>query len=401
MGLVSMPRQFISNATTKFLNRSDELLFKNVHSRTLLYNACFEDPRIDRALLQLNQASKVVMLTSAGCNALDYALDNPAEIHTVDINPSQNALLQLKLKLIEQANFADLFAAFGQGNHPKFKSLYSGLLRPSLPAYARRYWDANHHYFNPTGLKKSFYYYGISGNVAWLIRHYLKTNRNLTKQLYRLLDAASLEEQKEIYERIEAEFWAALCHWVAKNPLALTVIGGVPRPQVQLIEQQYRGSLAGYLRDKLRNVMTGVPISDNYFWRVYLTGSYTQTCCPNYLKPENFDPLRVNSAASQTYTCTLTEFLARHPGPYTHFVLLDHQDWLAWHKPAVIAEEWRLILRSSQPGSKILMRSAIPEINFLPDFVQSSLRFFPELTTPLHRQDRVGIYSSLYLGEVI
>lgn len=401
MELASFPRQFLSSATTQFLNRSDELLFKNVHSRTLLYNACFEDPRIDRALLQLNQSSKVVMLTSAGCNALDYALDDPAEIHAVDINPSQNALLQLKLKLIERAEFTDLFTAFGQGRHPKFKSLYYNVLRVALPVYARYYWDVNLHYFNPASLKKSFYYNGISGNVAWLIRHYLKANKNLIKQLYRLLDATSLEEQKEIYERIEAEFWAALCRWVAKNPLALTVIGGVPRPQVQLIEQQYRGGLAGYLRDKLRNVMTGVPISDNYFWRVYLTGSYTETCCPNYLKPEKFYPLRVNSAAIQTYTCTLTEFLARHPGPYTHFVLLDHQDWLAWHKPAVIAEEWRLILRSSQPGSKILMRSAIPEINFLPDFVQSSLRFFPELTTPLHIQDRVGIYSSLYLGEVI
>jgi S-adenosylmethionine-diacylglycerol 3-amino-3-carboxypropyl transferase len=260
----------------------------------------------------------------------------------------------------------------------------------------------NHHYFNPTGLKKSFYYNGISGNVAWLIRQYLlKVNKNLTRQLYRLLEATNLEEQKEIFARIEPEFWAALCRWVAKNPLALTIIGGVPWPQIQLIEQQYQGGLAGYLHDKLRNVMTGVPISDNYFWRVYLTGSYTKTCCPNYLKPENFEPLRVNSRVIQSYTCTLTEFLQQHPGPYTHFVLLDHQDWLAWHKPAIIAEEWRLILKNSQPGSKILMRSAIPKINFLPNFVQSALRFFPELTTWLHPKDRVGIYSSLYLGEVI
>jgi S-adenosylmethionine-diacylglycerol 3-amino-3-carboxypropyl transferase len=401
MGLVSIPRQIISRATTKLLGRSDELLFKRVHSRTLLYNACFEDPRIDRELLQLDHTSKAVMLTSAGCNTLDYALDNPAEIHAVDINPSQNALLQLKLKLIEQANFADLFAAFGQGSHRGFKDLYYSLLRAWLPLYARHYWDGNCHYFNPAGLKKSFYYNGISGNVAWLVRQYLKANKNLTGQLYRLLDATSLEKQKEIYAQIEAEFWAALCQWVAKNPLALTVIGGVPWPQIQLIEQQYRGGLAGYLRDKLRNVMTSIPISDNYFWRVYLTGSYTCTCCPNYLKPEHFDHLKANSAAIQTYTGSLAEFLEQHPGPYSHFVLLDHQDWLAWHKPAVIAEEWRLILRASRPGSKILMRSAIPEINFLPDFVQSSLRFFPELTTPLHPKDRVGIYSSLHLAEVI
>ena len=36
------------------------------------------------------------MLTSAGCNALDYLLDGPAEIHAVDVNFRQNALLELK-----------------------------------------------------------------------------------------------------------------------------------------------------------------------------------------------------------------------------------------------------------------------------------------------------------------
>lgn len=142
-------------------------------------------------------------------------------------------------------------------------------------------------------------------------------------------------------------------------------------------------------------------MSDNYFWRVYLTGCYTSGCCPNYLKRENFNQLQARIATIQTYNCTLAEFLQRHPGPYTHFVLLDHQDWLAWHKPEVIEQEWRLILKSSQPGSKVLLRSAVHEVNFLPDFVKASLRFYPELTASLHHRDRVGIYSSLYLGEVL
>lgn len=400
-GTFSIPRQMIKTTKIKLLTRSDELIFKNIHSRNLLYNACFEDPRIDRDLLKLDSASEVVMLTSAGCNALDYALDGPAAIHTVDINPCQNALLQLKLKLIEQGDFADLFAAFGQGNQRAFKDLYYTLLRPHLPAYAQDFWDANLHYFNPGGLKQSFYYNGISGNVAWLIRHYLKANKNLTTQLYRLLDAGSLDEQKEIYARIEPDLWTALCQWLAKYPVALTVIGGVPWPQIQLIEKQYAGGLAGYLRDKLKNIITAVPINDNYFWRVYLTGCYTDDCCPNYLKRENFDRLGPKTAAIHTYNCTLAEFLQQHPGPYTHFVLLDHQDWLAWHKPEVIEQEWRLILKSSRPGSKVLMRSAVQEINFLPDFVKASLRFYPALTTPLHPRDRVGIYSSLHLGEVL
>jgi S-adenosylmethionine-diacylglycerol 3-amino-3-carboxypropyl transferase len=82
-------------------------------------------------------------------------------------------------------------------------------------------------------------------------------------------------------------------------------------------------------------------------------------------------------------------------------VLLDHQDWLAWHDPKALEEEWRLILQNSASGSKILMRSAGTDINFLPHSAKSSLRFFPHLTDALHAQDRVGTYGSLHLAEVL
>ena len=70
-----------------------EKVFQRIHGNNLVYNTCWEDPRCDRQLLQLDAQSRVVMLTSAGCNALDYLLDDPTEVHCVDLNPRQNALL--------------------------------------------------------------------------------------------------------------------------------------------------------------------------------------------------------------------------------------------------------------------------------------------------------------------
>ncbi len=102
------------------------MLFKTVHRRYLIYNMCWEDPRIDRQLLGLDGSSKLVVLTSAGCNALDYLLDGPAEIHAVDVNPRQNALLQLKLALIERGDFDDLEQMFRRGAHPRFRALVPG-----------------------------------------------------------------------------------------------------------------------------------------------------------------------------------------------------------------------------------------------------------------------------------
>ena len=144
-----------------------------------------------------------------------------------------------------------------------------------------------------------------------------------------------------------------------------------------------------------------MPVRDNYFWRVYLTGRYTADCCPGYLQPANFSALRERLDRVSLHTNTVSGFLNANPGAYSHFVLLDHQDWLAWHDLPALMTEWRRIFSNSRPGTRILLRSAGPDLGFLPSSVTDRLRFFPELTRPLHRVDRVGTYGSLHLAEVI
>ena len=61
---------------TRLVNSAHDLVFKAVHERCLIYNVCWEDPRIDRQILHLDGESRVVVLTSAGCNTLDYLLDS-------------------------------------------------------------------------------------------------------------------------------------------------------------------------------------------------------------------------------------------------------------------------------------------------------------------------------------
>ncbi|MER2528220.1 MAG: BtaA family protein [Candidatus Competibacter denitrificans] len=380
-------------------HQAHDLFFKTVHQRYLIYNMCWEDPRIDRQLLGLDGNSKLVVLTSAGCNALDYLLDGPAEIHAVDVNPRQNALLQLKLALIERGDFDDLEQMFRRGAHPRFRELYQAV-RPRLPDYAAAFWDKKISYFDPSNPKHSFYYRGTCGAVAWLVtRRLLKSGRKLRDYLFDLLDAQNLNEQRELYTRIEPALWSRFSTWLLRQPTALAMLG-VPRPQIQLIQQRHPGGIVGYVNDKLRHVLTEVLIHDNYFWRAYLTGSYSERCCPNYLLPEHFSRLRADFGRIHTHNATVSDFLHTHPGEYSHFVLLDHQDWLAWHQPKALEEEWRLILENSRPGSRILLRSAGNDLGFLPEWTRRALRFFPNCTEPLHQQDRVGTYGSLHFAEV-
>ena len=214
-----------------------------------------------------------------------------------------------------------------------------------------------------------------------------------------LLEAETLDEQRDIYRQIEPAVWGWLARWMVRQP-ALMALLGVPRPQIQLIKDEYPGGLTEYVRDKLRQVLTEVPTEDNYFWRVYMTGSYTRECCPGYLKSDNLEALASRTDRLHTHTMTVSAFLQSNPGTYTHFVLLDHQDWLASHDPQALRQEWELILANSRPGTRILLRSAAFDIDFVPQDIRDRLHFNFDDTRRLHRQDRVGTYGSLHFAEV-
>ena len=390
----------IREVQSRFAGCIQDPISRLFYRNRLVFNACWEDPRIDRQLLALGNDSKVAMITSAGCNALDYLLDSPAEIHCVDINPRQNALMELKLALIKKARFEDLFAMFGNGYHPAYRCILAGL-RDELSPFARNFWDKKGYYFDQRHFKRSFYFHGTVGEAAWLInRLILEPHKQLRHQLYAMLDAKDLETQRAHYSKIESKYWNAFTSWLLRQPVVLTMLG-TPQPQLRLAEKGYPGGMTAYLRDRIRHVATQVPMRDNYFWRVFVNGKFTSDCCPNYLKPENFDILRTRVDRIRLYTDTMVGFLKSQPGPYSHFVLLDHQDWLVWHAPHVLREEWRLILQNSRPGTRIIMRSVSADSSFVPVEARSRLRFFPDLTQHLHQLDRVGTYRSLHFAEVV
>lgn len=380
------------------LKAAHDSIFRRVHAGTLIYNTCWEDPRIDRQLLAIGPRSRVAMITSAGCNALEYLLDDPAEIHAVDLNPRQNALFELKRSLLRHADHPRLWSLFGEGANAGHAAIYEGLRR-SLPAEAASYWDRKIRYFDPRGRRNSFYFHGGSGLAAFLLRAVLGGGAKRRRLLQELVEAPDLEAQRRIFAELEPAIWGRLARWLVRQPMLMALLG-VPRPQIRLIELSHREGLGGYIREKLRRVMTELPIRENYFWRVYLTGRYSPQCCPAYLRREHFETLAERVVRVQTHTTSLTHHLRRHPGPYSHFILLDHQDWLAAHDPSALFEEWQAIIAAAAPGAKVLIRSAGLDLSFVPAAAMERLRLRPDLTEPLHRTDRVGTYGSLHLAEI-
>lgn len=386
--------------------------FNLVHRHNLVYNTCWEDPRIDRQALTLSPHDTLVAITSAGCNVLDYALEGPRQIYAVDMNPRQNALLELKLAGIRQLEFEQFYAMFGRGRIADCREAYDGRLRSVLSPAAQAYWDRHINFFCGRGWRQSFYFHGTSGIFARVVNHYIDHVARVRDAVHSCLTAPTLDAQRRVYEaELREAFWSRFLRWALGRGFTLSFLG-VPPAQREQVERHYSGGIADFIEDCLDAVFGRLPLADNYFWRVYLTGEYSPDCCPEYLKPANFERLKAGLADRiSVHTCSLLAFLRQTDSPISRYVLLDHMDWLSARRYPVLEQEWQAIVDSAAPGARVIWRSGGLRTDFVDRAaicvrgrhcrVGDVLSYHPELAISLHAQDRVHTYGSFHVADLM
>lgn len=386
-------------------------VFRIVHGNNLVYNTCWEDPRIDKQVLNLSANDNLLVITSAGCNALSYALTGLNHVYAVDMNPRQNALLELKISGIRNLDHETFFQMFGNGRLGGAKGIYHAKLRQDLSPWSQRYWDKRiQRYFD--GKRKSFYFCGTTGVFARFINQYIDRIKGFRGNVHDILATTTLEEQRDIwFNKLRERLWSRMIKFVMNRDTTLSMLG-VPKSQRKQIETQYEGGVVKFIQDCLDAVFGTLPITDNYFWRVYATGSYTPSCCPEYLEPNNFQALKGGLIDRiSVHSDTVEGFLRSHENvKISRFVLLDHMDWLSYHLYNGLVSEWDAILKRADDQTRIIWRSGglrTEYIDTVPVQVDGKtvnlseiLTMHPERAAELHKLDRVHTYGSFYIADL-
>jgi S-adenosylmethionine-diacylglycerol 3-amino-3-carboxypropyl transferase len=383
-------------------------LFRWYLRHQLIYQSCWEDPRVDRAALNIKPSDNVLAITSGGCNALAYALDEPQHIYAVDLNERQNALLELKLAGIRRLDFDLFFDFFGRGYSPDARQVYRDRLRPELTSQSRRYWDRRIHQFSNS--RRSFYTRGGIGNGIWLFRWYIDHVARLRPTMNRLFESGNVDEQVRIYrEQLRDRFWK----WPVRklfNSRFVLASAGIPESQWRHSRQESPDVVA-HLDRCAEQVLGAIPLQDNYFWQLYVHGAYTQACCPDYLKAENFARLKGGLAERiSIHTATVSDFLRANNVRISKFALLDHFDWSASRPADELAVQWQAILDRAQPDARLLWRSMGSQTDFFHDCcvtfggesrrVGDLLNYDRQLADSLKGQERANAYPGLFIAEL-
>lgn len=253
-----------------------------------IYAFTWEDPAEDQRLLNIGKDDVVFAITSAGDNILSYALHRPRSIHAVDLNPTQNHLLELKVAAFCALPYEDTWKLFGEGRHPNFRELLLNKLSPYLSSRAFQYWLDNTSAFTSRG---GLYETGGS-RIAVKLSKWLFRLLGLSGEVRRLCSAKTLREQRAIWRtRLRPVVLSKyLSYLVVANSQFLWRALGVPANQRDMItDDGIAASVASggafsakeamwkYVVNTLDPVVENTLLKDsNYFYRLCLMGRYSE-----------------------------------------------------------------------------------------------------------------------------
>lgn len=342
-----------------------------------IYAFTWEDTRVDERILNLKSDDVVLAICSAGDNILSYALQSPARIHAVDLNPSQNHLLELKVAAYSSLPYEDFWKIFGDGKHPEFRSLLISKMSPHLSSRAFQYWLSNHHIF--TKSKGGLYDTGGSKHGIRIFR-WITLLFGCRSAVKALLATKTLNEQREIWRnRIRPALLSRIVSYLVISQEAfLWTALGVPKNQLAIIEADHAVSDAvkgpnptakntrshaiwEYMVNTLDPMIESTHIAaDNPYYLVCVDGKFSRRCHPDYLsqqaharlsRPNAFDGLRI-------HTDEIDEVIARiMPGTLTVAVVMDSMDWFDPGSNAAAAQIMKLN-RALKMGGRVMLRSA-------------------------------------------
>lgn len=366
---------------------------------SLVYPQIWEDPVVDMEAMEIEPDHRIIAIASGGCNALSYLIANPAEITLVDLNASHVALNRLKNAAARHLpDHETFFRFFGLANSRRNVAAYETYIRPHLDAETESYWSGR----DLKGRRRidlfarGFYRYGLLGN--FISAGHLAA-RLFGKNPRRMMEARSLTEQREIYERDLAPLFKKPFVRLILNQRSSLFGLGIPPAQYD--------ALAGgrpmheVVEERLRRLACGFDLNANYFaWQAFHRGYREDGMgpLPPYLERQNFEAVRNRADRITIRNVSFTTHLETlAPASLDRYVLLDAQDWMTDEDLSAL---WAQITRTARRGARVIFRTAGEETILpgrVPDNILSRWHYEAARSAELSAKDRSAIYGAFHL----
>lgn len=331
-----------------------------------------EDPELELAAFKGRWDGPIAVVSSAGCTALSLVASGADEVVGVDVNRTQNHLVELKAAAVAELDPDEALAVLGGAPLlPQGRLFYYRRLRGALTPAARDYWDAR-----PETVARGVLGAGVTERLMRLIVWAVRTLVHPRGRVERLLRLRTTAEQRRFYatEWDNARWrllFRVLCNrYVLRRAYDPAFFANVENP-----------SFARHFRRVAEHTLTRLPVRDNYFLHHLLTGRYPRDGLPPYLTarvPALPDRLTLVDGA-------LTDYLRTRPdASMAGFSLSNICEWLTAEQ---VDELFAEIVRTARPGARLVFRNFVGWTE-VPDRWRETVREDRRLGADLIRLDR-------------
>lgn len=376
-GRVEDPR-LMSNDTgssTRSTNRK-------VGLQGLLFSMNWEDPALDRAAFELEPEARIATVCSGSCNTFAFLLDDPASILSFDYNPAQVWVLELKAACFKLLDHGEMLELFGVRPSDRRRDLLQRVL-PVLSPEAMEYWTRQP-WLLQRGLLNGGRYERFVGVFGALLRR-LQGRRRIQG----LFEERDRDGRERFYdEEWDTRRWRLLFRMFFNK--SVMAHRGLNPDYFHFDDGS--DSFADSFQRRARQAIVELPTRENFYLAQYVLGRYLdEVQLPEYLRPENFQPIRARVDRLDIRVGDVRTTFDELPERSLDAICLTNVfELMSEQETHTVLPRVARVLR---PGGRMTLRNLmIPRS--VPEELADRLKLESELSRALHRQDRSFVYRS-------
>ena len=347
------------------------------------YSQCWEDPQVLVGALSIHPTDHVLSITSGGDNTLALLLAGAGKVDSIDLNPVQNYLLELKKSAAKCLAYDEYLELMGVRASKRRWALFQKV-RTNLSQAAEAWWSSHQRL-----IEKGVMHCGRFEHFSAFFARFVLPLIHSKRTILGLLMCRNVQEQRDFYKRRWDSWRWRFFFGLASNRLMLKRYAR----QKGMFTHTAGKTVADVYRERLERHLTSVSIQGNYFLHYSLTGGYEKEL-PPYLEEQGYQQLRrIPETALSITTNNLFNHLRSIPdNTFSKFNLSDIFEALSLEDNDTL---WQEIIRTAKSGAVIAYWNNLVMRSY-PTQQSGQIKTDENQLRNLRAKDRVFFYDSFH-----
>lgn len=333
------------------MHRIDRIALPGAREDRLYFAQVREDPRAEITALAPRPTDRVVVVSSGGCTALSLLAVGGGEVHAIDLNATQNHIVELKHAAVSQLSRVNAIRFLGGLEAEPGERLATFIqLRDALTRDAQGYWDDR-----SEAIARGVLRAGVSERFIGLVARVVTRLVQNPGRVHRMLHARSIAEQRELF----ASEWDGM-RWRLLFRVLLNRWAMARSYDPAFFEHAQLDSFAEHFRKLADHALCDIPTIDNYFLHEMLTGRYPverQNGVPPYLSCAGARSIAEGRGSLLLVDAAFTDHLRTLPARSVDcFALSNICEWMQADE---IRELFLEVERTAAPGARVVFRNFV------------------------------------------